>query len=78
MPIRKVWRESRWRFFFILAALLVVASASVFYNAKAEKVVIESKDFHEAVCERYGGRSFFSGVFPPCSWGSAVFSGSGR
>jgi hypothetical protein len=40
MPIRKVWRESRWRFFFILAALLVVTSASVFYNAKAENVVI--------------------------------------
>jgi len=48
MPIRKVWRESRSRFFFILAALLVVTTASVFYNAKAEKVVIESKDFHEA------------------------------
>lgn len=48
MPIRKVWRESRSRFFFILAALLVVTTASVFYNAKAEKVVIESKDFHKA------------------------------
>jgi len=48
MPIRKVWRESRSRFFFILAALLVVTTASVFYNAKAERVVIESKDFHEA------------------------------
>ena len=41
MPLRKVWRESRSRFFFILVALLVVTSASVFYNAKAEKVVIE-------------------------------------
>ena len=79
MPIRKVWRESRSRFLFILAALLVVTSASVFYNAKAERVVIESKDFHEAG-ERTIQRCRFlcSGVFPPCSWGSAVFSGSGR
>ncbi len=67
MPLRKVWRESRSRFFFILVALLVVTSASVFYNAKAEKVVIESKDFHEAGVRTIRARSFYSGVFPPCS-----------
>ena len=79
MPIRKVWRESRSRFLFILAALLLVTSASVFYNAKAERVVIESKDFHEAgVANDPRSRSFCSGVFPPCFWGSAVFSGSAR
>ena len=44
MPIRKVWRESRSRFFFILAALLLVTTATVFYNAKAGRVVVESKD----------------------------------
>jgi ABC-2 type transport system permease protein len=48
MPIRKVWRESRSRFLFILAALLVMTTARVFYNSQAEKIVIESKDFHEA------------------------------
>ena len=63
MPIRKVWRESRSRFFFILAALLVVTSASVFYNAKAENVVIGSKDFHEAGERTIRVRSFCSGVF---------------
>ena len=71
MPIRKVWRESRWRFFFILAALLVVVSASVFYNAKAEKVVIESKDFHEAGMRTIRGALFLF-------WGfSAMFLGLG-
>jgi len=71
MPIRKVWRESRWRFFFILAALLVVASASVFYNAKAEKVVIESKDFHEGGMRTIRGALFLF-------WGfSAMFLGLG-
>lgn len=48
MPIRKVWRESRARFLFILAALLVMTTARVFYNSQAEKIVIESKNFHEA------------------------------
>lgn len=71
MPIRKVWRESRWRFLFILAALLVVTSASVFYNAKAEKIVIESKDFHEA-----GERTIQGPLF--LFWGfSAMFLGLG-
>ena len=78
MPIRKVWRESRSRFFFILVTLLVVTSASVFYNAKAERVVIESKDFHEAGVRTIRGALFCSGVFPLCSWASAVSSGSGR
>lgn len=71
MPIRKVWRESRWRFFFILAALVVVTGASVFYNAKAEKVVIESKDFHEAGLRTISGPLFLF-------WGfSAMFLGLG-
>jgi ABC-2 type transport system permease protein len=71
MPIRKIWRESCWRFFFILAALLVVTSASVFYNAKAEKVVIESKDFHEAGVRTIRGALFLF-------WGfSAMFLGLG-
>jgi ABC-2 type transport system permease protein len=71
MPIRKVWRESRARFFFILAALLVVTGASVFYNAKAERVVIESKDFHEAGVRTIRGALFLF-------WGfSAMFLGLG-
>jgi len=71
MPIRKVWRESQWRFFFVLAALLVVTSASVFYNAKAERVVIESKDFHEAGVRTIRGALFLF-------WGfSAMFLGLG-
>ena len=71
MPIRKVWRESRWRFFFILATLLVVTGASVFYNAKAEKVLIESKDFHEAGVRTIRGALFLF-------WGfSAMFLGLG-
>jgi len=48
MPIRKVWRESRARFLFILAFLLVMTTTRVFYNTQAERVVIESKNFHEA------------------------------
>jgi ABC-2 type transport system permease protein len=48
MPIRKVWRESRARFLFILAFLLVITTTRVFYNSQAERVVIESKNFHEA------------------------------
>lgn len=71
MPIRKVWRESRSRFFFILVALLIVTGASVFYSAKAEKVVIESKDFHEA-----GERTIRGPLF--LFWGfSAMFLGLG-
>lgn len=71
MPIRKVWLESRSRFLFILAALLLVTSASVFYNAKAERVVIESKDFHEA-----GERTIRGPLF--LFWGfSAMFLGLG-
>jgi ABC-2 type transport system permease protein len=71
MPIRKVWRESRSRFLFILATLLVVTSASVFYNAKAESVVIESKDFHEAGVRTIRGALFLF-------WGfSAMFLGLG-
>jgi len=71
MPIRKVWRESRWRFFFILVALLVVTGVSVFYNAKAEKVVIESKDFHEAGVRTIRGALFLF-------WGfAAMFLGLG-
>src|SRR5215831_7196107 len=71
MPIRKVWLESRWRFAFILAALLVVTGASVFYNAKAERVVIESKDFHEAGVRTIRGALFLF-------WGfSAMFLGLG-
>jgi ABC-2 type transport system permease protein len=71
MPIRKVWRESRSRFFFILAALLVVTCASVFYNAKAESVVIESKDFHEAGVRTIRGALFLFWAF------SAMFLGLG-
>ncbi len=48
MPIRKVWRESRARFLFILAFLLVMTTTRVFYNSQVERVVIESKNFHEA------------------------------
>lgn len=71
MPIRKVWHESRWRFFFIVAALLAVTGASVFYNAKAERVVIESKDFHEAGLRTIQGPLFLF-------WGfSAMFLGLG-
>lgn len=71
MPIRKVWRESRSRFFFILATLMVVICASVFYSARAEKVVIESKDFHEA-----GFRTIRGALF--LFWGfSAMFLGLG-
>lgn len=71
MPIRKVWRESQSRFLFILVALLIVTSASVFYSAKAEKVVIESKDFHEA-----GERTIRGPLF--LFWGfSAMFLGLG-
>ena len=71
MPILKLWRESRWRFFFILAALLAVTSISVFYNAKAEKVVIEAKDFHEAGVRTIRGALFLF-------WGfSAMFLGLG-
>jgi ABC-2 type transport system permease protein len=71
MPIRKVWRESRSRFLFILAALLLVTSASVFYSAKAERVVIEPKDFHEAGVRTISGPLFLF-------WGfSAMFLGLG-
>ena len=71
MPTRKVWRESRSRFFFILAALLVVSGASVFYNVRAENVVIELKDFHEA-----GERTIRGALF--LFWGfSAMFLGLG-
>src|SRR5579872_2212946 len=71
MPIHKIWRESRSRFLFILAALLIVTSTSVFYNAKAESVVIESKDFHEA-----GERTIRGALF--LFWGfSAMFLGLG-
>jgi ABC-2 type transport system permease protein len=71
MPIRKVWRESRSRFFFILVALLFVTSATVFYNAKAGRVVIESKDFHEA-----GERTIRGILFMFWSF-SAMFLGLG-
>ena len=71
MPIHKVWRESRSRFFFILALLLVVTSATVFYNAKAGRVLIESKDFHEA-----GVRTIRSWLFVFWSF-SAMFLGLG-
>jgi len=71
MPMRKVWRESRSRFLFCLAALLVVTSASVFYNAKAERVVIESKDFHEAGVRTIRGVLFMFWSF------SAMFLGLG-
>jgi ABC-2 type transport system permease protein len=71
MPIRKVWLESRSRFLFILAALLVVSSVSVFYSARAENVVVESKDFHEA-----GERTIRGALF--LFWGfSAMFLGLG-
>jgi ABC-2 type transport system permease protein len=71
MPIRKVWRESRSRFFFILAALLVVTTATVFYNGKAGRVVIESKDFHAA-----GERTITGFLFMFWSF-SALFLGLG-
>jgi ABC-2 type transport system permease protein len=71
MPIRKVWRESRSRFLFCLAVLLVVTSASVFYSAKAERVVIESKDFHEAGVRTIRGLLFMFWSF------SAMFLGLG-
>ena len=71
MPIRKVWRESRSRFFFILAALLLVTAATVFYNGKAERVVIESKDFHAA-----GERTIRGVLFMFWSF-SALFLGLG-
>jgi hypothetical protein len=77
MPFRKVWRESRSRFLFILAALLVVASATVFYNAKAERVVIESKDFHEAGVRTIRGFLFMFWNFSAMFLGLGVFSGSG-
>src|SRR5215468_8528558 len=71
MPIRKIWRESQRRFFFILAALLLVTGAAVFYNAKAEKIVIESKDFHQAGVRTITGPLFLF-------WGfSAMFLGLG-
>src|SRR5207253_1205462 len=71
MPIRKVWRESRSRFFFILAALLLVTGATVFYNARAEKVVVESKDFHAAGLRTIRGSLFMFWSF------SALFLGLG-
>src|SRR5947207_1884387 len=71
MPIRKVWRESQWRFFFIVAALLVVTGAAVFYNAKSARVVIESKDFHEAGVRAISGPLFLFWRF------SAMFLGLG-
>jgi ABC-2 type transport system permease protein len=71
MPLRKVWRESRSRFFFILAALLLVTAATVFYNAKSQRVVIESKDFHEA-----GERTIRGILFMFWSF-SAMFLGLG-
>ena len=71
MPIRKVWRESRSRFFFILAALLLVTAATVFYDAKSENVVIESKDFHEAGVRTIQGALFLFWSF------SAMFLGLG-
>ena len=71
MPLRKVWRESRSRFFFILGALLLVTAATLFYNAKAEKVVIEAKDFHEA-----GERTLTGILFMFWSF-SALFLGLG-
>jgi len=71
MPIRKIWRESRSRFVFILVALLVLTGASLFYDAQAEEVVIESKDFHEA-----GLRTIRGVLFP--FWAiSAMFLGLG-
>jgi ABC-2 type transport system permease protein len=71
MPMRKVWRESRSRFLFCLAALLVVTGATVFYNGKAGRVVIESKDFHEA-----GERTITGVLFMFWSF-SALFLGLG-
>lgn len=71
MPIRKVWRESRSRFLFCLAVLLVVTFASVFYSAKAERVVIESKDFHAAGVRTIRGLLFMFWSF------SAMFLGLG-
>jgi len=71
LPIYKVWRESRSRFLFILAALLLITAASTFYNAQAEKVVIEAKDFHEAGFRTLQGPLFLF-------WGfAAVFLGLG-
>lgn len=71
MPIRKVWRESRSRFFFIVAALLLVTGATVFYNGKAGRVVVESKDFREA-----GERTISGFLFMFWSF-SAMFLGLG-
>ena len=71
MPIRKVWRESRSRFFFILGALLLATAATVFYNGTAEQVVIESKDFHEAGVRAISGFLFVLWSF------AAVFLGLG-
>jgi ABC-2 type transport system permease protein len=71
MPLHKVWRESRSRFFFILAALTAVTTATVFYNAKAGRVVIESKDFREA-----GERTITGFLFLFWSF-SALFLGLG-
>jgi ABC-2 type transport system permease protein len=71
MPIRKVWRESRSRFFFILAALLLATAATVFYNGKSEQVVIESKDFHEAGVRTISGFLFVLWSF------SALYLGLG-
>src|SRR4051812_2571670 len=71
MPIRKVWRESRARFLFILAFLLVMTTTRVFYNSQAERVVIESKNFHEA-----GMVAITNVLFQ--FWGfSAIFMGLG-
>jgi ABC-2 type transport system permease protein len=66
-----VWRESRSRFFFILIALLLVTTATVFYNAKAGRVVIESKDFHAAGVRTISGVLFMFWSF------SAMFLGLG-
>ena len=71
MPIRKVWHESRARFLFILAFLLVMTATRVFYNSQAERVVIESKNFHEAGMVAITNILFYF-------WGfSAVFLGLG-
>jgi len=71
MPIHKIWRESRARFFFVLAALLLVTAVAVFYNARSEKVVIESKDFHAAGVRTLRGVLFMFWSF------SALFLGLG-
>jgi|GEM_PF-2032440 ABC-2 type transport system permease protein len=71
MPIHKVWRESRPRFLFVLAALLLVTAASTFYNSTTESVVLETKDFHQA-----GSRTFQGPLF--LFWGfAAMFLGLG-